>query len=155
MCHYTEWMQKRFLASTAWWSFILLDHIQYWAWQILLYSDALWNYSSGWCFPVQAWWMFWQDGTSYHNCWWYNDYRLQVWLYWPWASLHNPGADWKEGNVRLNYDKLQYKQNEVEFYVKPIQQVVASQAKIKLSCSYYIYGITTNKKQVQSFICKI
>ena len=36
----------------------------------------------------------------------------------------------KKFKVNLNYDKLQYKQNEVEFLVKPIQQVVTSQAKI-------------------------
>ena len=28
----------------------------------------------------------------------------------------------KKCNVKLNYDKLQYKQNEVESLVKPIQQ---------------------------------
>ena len=34
-------------------------------------------------------------------------------------------------NVRLNYDKLQYKQNEVDFLVGPIQQVVTSQPEAK------------------------
>ena len=32
----------------------------------------------------------------------------------------------KKCNVKLNYDKLQYKQNEVEYLVKPIQQVITS-----------------------------
>ena len=52
---YTSYM---FLASTTWSSFILLDHIQYWARKILIYIDALWSYSSRWCVPEQAKWMF-------------------------------------------------------------------------------------------------
>ena len=34
-------------------------------------------------------------------------------------------------NVKLTYDKLQYKQDEVEFFVKHIPQVVTRQVKIK------------------------
>ena len=34
-------------------------------------------------------------------------------------------------NVKLNFDKLQYKQDEVEFFVKHIPQAVTSQVKIK------------------------
>ena len=38
-------------------------------------------------------------------------------------------------SVKLNYDKLQFKQDEVEFLVKHIPQVVASQVKIKCQLS--------------------
>ena len=34
-------------------------------------------------------------------------------------------------HVKLNFDKLQYKQNEVDFLVKPILQVVTSQQEAK------------------------
>ena len=39
-----------------------------------------------------------------------------------------PYCKLKKCNVTLNYDKLQYKQNEVEFLVRPIQQVATNQA---------------------------
>ena len=37
----------------------------------------------------------------------------------------------KQCNVKPNYDKLQYRQNEVEFLVSPTQQVTTNQARIK------------------------
>ena len=39
------------------------------------------------------------------------------------ANLSQTAQKW---NVKLNYNKLQYKQDEVEFLVKHIPQVVAS-----------------------------
>ena len=52
----------------------------------------------------------------------------------------------KKCNVKLNYDKLQYKQNEIEFFGETYQDKVAAVTSIPS---------TTNKKQVQSFISMI
>ena len=53
-------------------------------------------------------------------------------------------------NVRLNYEKLQYKKQEVDFLVKYAPQVVTSLIRTKSAITKM--PAPTNKKQVQSFI---
>ena len=53
--------------------------------------------------------------------------------------------------MKLNYEKLQYKKDEVDFFVRPTPQVVASQIKVKVSAITKMPTPTSNK-QVQSYI---
>ena len=154
MCHYSEWLQKRFLASTVWWSFILLDHIQYLAWQILLYSNALWSYSCGWFFPLQARWLLWQNKKVIIIA---DD--ILILGYKPDHSNHDQAFTTllqtaKKYNVKLNYDKLQYKQNEVEFFGETYRTSGCKPSKDKVAVITSV-SLPTNKKQVQSIIVMI
>ena len=54
-------------------------------------------------------------------------------------------------NVKLNYDKLQYKQVEVEFFGETYTTGSHKPAKDKVSMTTAMHS-PTNKKQVQSFI---
>ena len=57
----------------------------------------------------------------------------------------------KKCNVKLNYDKLQYKQNKVEFFGKTYTTSGCKPSKDKVAAITYMPS-PTNKKQVQSFI---
>ena len=58
----------------------------------------------------------------------------------------------KKCNVKLNYDKLQYKQNEDEFFGETYTTSChASQVKTKLAAITFMPSLT-NKKQVQFFV---
>ena len=57
----------------------------------------------------------------------------------------------KQWNVKLNYDKLQYKQNEVEFFGETYATSDHKPSKDKVSAITSM-PLPTNRKQVQSFI---
>ena len=57
----------------------------------------------------------------------------------------------KKCNVKLNYDKLQYKQNEVEFFRETYITSGCKPSKDKVSAITSMPS-SANKKQVQSFI---
>ena len=57
-------------------------------------------------------------------------------------------------NVKLNYDKLQYKQNEVDFFGETYTTSVHKPARSKVSAITAVPS-PTNKKQVQCLICMI
>ena len=115
MCHYSEWLQKRLLVSTAWWSFILLDHIQSWAWQIPLYSHAFGVTVAGDIIQHKLDESF---GKTEQVIIIADD--IIIVGYKSDHSVHDQAFTTlpqtaKRCNVKLNYDKLQYKQNEDEF----------------------------------------
>ena len=56
-------------------------------------------------------------------------------------------------NVKLNHDKLQYKQDEVEFFGETYTTSSCKPAKGKV-LAITAMSSPTNKKQVQSFICR-
>ena len=57
----------------------------------------------------------------------------------------------KQCNVKLNHDKLQYQQNEVEFFGEIYTTSVCKPIKDKVAAITPMPSLT-NKKQVQSFI---
>ena len=57
----------------------------------------------------------------------------------------------KKCNVKLNYDKLQYKQNEVEFFGETYTTSGHKPSKDKVAAITSMWS-PTNKKQAQSFI---
>ena len=97
-----------------------------------LYSSAFWNYSGQWCVLVQVRWMFWHDQASNHHRW-HNDCWVQARPQWSWPSLHQPIKTAQKCNVKLNYDKLQYKQDEMEFFGETYTISGCKPSKVKVS----------------------
>ena len=60
----------------------------------------------------------------------------------------------KKYNIKLNYDKLQYKQNEVEFFGETYTTSGYKLSKDKVAAITSVPS-PTNKEQLQSFICII
>ena len=60
----------------------------------------------------------------------------------------------RECNVRLNYDKLQYKKTEVDFFGDMYMIDVCKPAETKVSMINTMLELSS-KKEVQSFICMI
>ena len=81
---------------------------------------------------------------------------IMIFGYKPDHSDHNqavttPLLTAQKCNVKLNYDKLQYKQDEVEFFCETYTTSGYKPSKDKVSAIRAMHSLT-NKKQVQSFI---
>ena len=97
-------------------SFILTYNFQYWDWKIQIYCYTIWHNCSWWCVSKTAWPVFWEDWTiNCHSGWPYvcskqpNHKDHDV-------ALTNLLETTRKCNIRLNFDKLQYKMTEVNFF---------------------------------------
>ena len=119
--------------------------------EIPLYSCTFWGYSGQWCVPAQARWMFWQYQAINNHCRWHNDCLWQSRPQWSWPAFINLLQTSQKCNVKLNYDKLQYKHDEVEFLGETYTTSGCKPSKDEISAITAMPS-PTNRKQVQSFI---
>ena len=141
---------KEILTSKARSSFILPYNFQYWDWKIQIYCDAIWHTYSWWCVPKTVWPVLWKDWTiNCHRGWHcggkqpnHKDHDV---------ALTNLLESARNCNIRLNFDKLQYKKTEVKFFGETYTTDGHKPAQSKVSAIVEMPPLTC-KKQLQSFI---
>ena len=145
--HVCVWLQERVLTPRAWWGLILCYYLQYWVWKVQICSNAIWSNSGSRCLSAQAWCKIRQVmviaddlmtvGKKLNHC--DHDQALTTLL-----------DTARRCNVWLNYEKLQYKKQEVNFLWNLLKKWM--QASSEQSYSNHQDAYPTNRKQVQSFI---
>ena len=151
MYPHSTWLPKRLLASATRWTIFLYDNLQHRIWKVQVYCYAIWGNSCRRCLPVQAGWMFGhipnviviaddivvvgkQPNHKEHD-----------------QALTTLLETARQCNVRLNYEKLQYKQIEVEFFGETYTVNGCKPAKGKVQAIAEM-SQPSCKKEVQSFI---
>ena len=99
----------------------------------------------------KTWWMFWQAEASYYHHRWHHGCWVQARPQWSWPSVYSLLQTAQKCNVKLNFDKLWYKQNEVNFFRETYTTSGHNPARSKVSAITAMPSLT-NKKQVHSFI---
>ena len=103
------------------------------------------------CVSVQAWPMFLEDQASDCDSWWHYDCWRKTKPQQLWSSSDNFTWNSKICNVKFNYERLQYKKEEADFFGETYTTSGHMPDQTKVSAITKM-SVPTSKKQVLSFI---